>query len=175
MNANRVGILCVALLFSGFSHAEAEPSKGAKQFCYEGKCINRINDSHAPQYNLNYPILSTNNLKDKPLKAGDNVIRWTVPSCDGKSHDSPWYTVGPDASQLFVVQAPDGCEIQSTTWNRNHWTMTCWTSGFSDSYTNYECHNWNTVWGDSWQVNFVGVACPSNNFPESCASAREKQ
>lgn len=152
------GIVAMAMLTD---NAIAAEPVAKKTFCHEGKCIPRLSDTHSPQHFLNHPILKAQEGEKALASVSGSITTFTVP-CDSMAHTSPWYTVGADASELYVVKAAPGCDIQTTAWNRNHWTMTCWTSGFGDNYTNYECHNWNTIWGDAWKISFTAMACPTS-------------
>lgn len=89
-----------------------------------------------------------------------------VVPCDSVMHSSQWFSLSPDGSQSFKIVASNAggqnCNIQTTTWSRNHWTPTCWVTWSSSSETDYTCHNWNTVFGDSWSIQFSYMACPAS-------------
>lgn len=89
-----------------------------------------------------------------------------VAPCDSTTHQSDWLKIDADASIDVTITAgaqQDGksCNIQTTAWNRDHWTVTCWVTSSGATYTSYECHNWNTVFGDSWHASFMYMACPT--------------
>ena len=98
--------------------------------------------------------------------------------CDSKTHQSEWYTISPDGDLIVKIQSqsveppPTTCKIQTTAWNRNHWTVTCWVQMSAPWYTEYRCHNWNTVWGDSWKASFMYMACPSSGCVTDAKEAK---
>jgi hypothetical protein len=96
--------------------------------------------------------------------------------CDSTTHQSAWYSIGADASSDFRINAGsdekgNSCDVQTTAWNRDHWTITCWVTSSSSNHTSYTCHNWNTVFGDSWKASFSYMACPQSG----CVTSKEEQ
>lgn len=109
--------------------------------------------------------------------AATNVMATTtiIAPCDSTTHESKWYTIEADASRNFVIEAGStsdaSCNIQTTAWSRNHSTITCFVSGYTNTHTSYTCHNWNTIWGDAWKVSFSYMACPL----KGCTTSKEEK
>jgi hypothetical protein len=90
----------------------------------------------------------------------------------------PWVSVGPDASRGWTLNCPSGTEVRivqiglnnygvDADYNRDHWTITAWTTTGTDTSQSFEGHNWNTVFGDTWHYQPL-VAC----VPPGSAAAR---
>jgi len=142
------------------------PKKSPDQtYCYKGECVPYAYNENAPQNFIDYPVS-----RDKFVQAalaGGSVKKlptggegWSLP-CDSKTHQTDWYRLAPDGDLTMDIGSGT-CDIQTTAWNRDHWTVTCWVDSSSRNDTHYQCHNWNTIWGDAWHASFMGMACPTS-------------
>lgn len=124
----------------------------ANQFCHEGVCIPDSNDPNHPKFHLDVPVAASGGNEEN---YGAN---WVIPGACGTTQQSGWYSIGADDSESAMVQTPlPNCTLKSSSYYRNHWTVTCWRNpdDWGKTYTGYECHNWNTVFGDSWAFMFI--------------------
>ena len=152
-------LIFTVLLLISCSGNQKKGQGSKREFCYQGVCIPDSDDPNHPKFHLNVPVLDIDSMTHVE---SDETYTWLVPKPCGDVYKSGWYSIGPDKSvgarvESSIQNNPE-CGIKATSYYRNHWTVTCWrTTDWGPTYTDYECHNWNTIWGDSWAFYFTAL------------------